>query len=120
MIRNIVGRKTKVPSFPVHINPPRAGGRPDRAKPLFHAQREAGYSESRWFSTVDPWPGRVQSRKPVRFLIDGHTFAITGGREECDLVEECGGELVPLARLAVSESAFEDHLLAAVGAALQA
>jgi hypothetical protein len=45
----------------------------------------------------------LQTRPAVRFQIDAHSFTLARGEQECDLVEECGGELVPLARLALSD-----------------
>ena len=62
----------------------------------------------------------LQTGPAVRFGIDGHTFVIAGADEECQLWDQHGGELLQPACLAVSDPSFEDRLLAAIGAALDA
>jgi hypothetical protein len=43
----------------------------------------------------------LENRPAIRFEVDGHTFVIAGGKQECELSEECGGQSLPLARLAI-------------------
>ncbi len=61
----------------------------------------------------------LETRPAMRFEIDGHTFLLAAAKQECELLEECGGQLLPLARLALSDPSFEDRLLVAVGAVLE-
>ena len=61
----------------------------------------------------------LENRPAVRFQIDGYMFLVAGGKQDCELAEECRGEIMPLARLAVSDPRFEDRLLAAVGDAVE-
>lgn len=61
----------------------------------------------------------LETRPAVRFQIDGHTFFLAAAKQECELLEECGGERVPLTCLALSDPSFEDRLLAAVGDAVE-